>query len=274
VVRTVLYCHGRAGVGTPDRSRHYGFRHRFEQRGLRKGFFHGRERDDWRKHLRRSWTDWDWWGGPSEFGPPRSDVFVLQIERCVIRRFGVSIPMLMLGLCVCGAQVCLRESRWREPRLSRGRTLIEISMDPPSRRRTFLADGSRHPKLLHGCMRSSRLLRVLMRLVFPTLRTSRQRLESTSRLREDEPCLMSKDITENLSESSSLPSLILPLILYMVSPFRSAFWLPPFSFKRFILLIPFALPPSCLRLSRPRISFFISCCNRCILSTYIGPSPQ
>ena len=84
MVRTVLYRHGRTGMGTPDWSRHYGFRYRSEQRGLREGVLYGREHDDRRKHFCRSGADWDWRSGPSEFGPPRSDVFVLQIERCAI----------------------------------------------------------------------------------------------------------------------------------------------------------------------------------------------
>jgi len=77
VVRTVLYRHGRTGMATPNRSRPHGFRYRPEQRRSSKSVFHRRERDDRRKHLRRSWGDWDWRSGPSEFGPPRPDVFVL-----------------------------------------------------------------------------------------------------------------------------------------------------------------------------------------------------
>ena len=71
-------------MGASDRSRHHGFCYRFEQRGFGEGVFYGRERDDWRKHLRFGWANWDWRSGSSEFGSPRPDVFVLEIERCVI----------------------------------------------------------------------------------------------------------------------------------------------------------------------------------------------
>lgn len=79
LVRAILYRYRGARVGAPDWSRHHGFRYRPEQRGCRQGVFHGREHDDWREYLRYGRPDWYWRSGPSEFGPPRPDVFVLQV---------------------------------------------------------------------------------------------------------------------------------------------------------------------------------------------------
>ena len=99
VVRTILYRHGRTGMGASDRCRPHGFRYRFEQRGFREGVLDGREHDDRWKHLGLSWTDWDRRIGPSESRPPSPDVFVLQIKRCVWSLIGfgaLHIPKLIL----------------------------------------------------------------------------------------------------------------------------------------------------------------------------------
>ena len=84
-------------------------------------------------------------------------------------------------------------------------------MDPRSRLETSSVEGSHRRRLRHDCMRLLRPLKASTRPGFPILHTFRQRPENTSRLEEDELCLMSRDTTRRLSRPFSLLSLILPL---------------------------------------------------------------
>ena len=86
----------------------------------------------------------------------------------------------------------------------RGRTPIEISMDPPYRLGISLVDESHHPRWHHGCMKLLKQLRASTRPASQTPRMSRQPPEITSKLEGDEPCSMSRGINEIFPRSSLL----------------------------------------------------------------------